>query len=83
MVSFTTLPLYPWETGTGTHWIGGYVGPRDCLNAIEKEIPCPCSESNPGSPASSLSLYRLIYLIIIKLLNYVFDHFSGLSSGLS
>jgi hypothetical protein len=32
-VSFTPLPLYPWEGAPGTHWIGGWVGPRVVLDA--------------------------------------------------
>jgi hypothetical protein len=45
----------PRESGPGTHWIGGWVGPRAGLT----KISCPCGESNPGRPSRSLSLYRL------------------------
>jgi hypothetical protein len=32
----------------GTHWIGGWVGSRDILDAVVKrKIPSPCQESNP------------------------------------
>jgi hypothetical protein len=40
----------PWEIVPGTHWIGGWVGPRAGLDAMEKrKISFPCWESNPGS----------------------------------
>jgi hypothetical protein len=35
----------------GTHWIGGWVGPRAVLDAVVKrKIPSPRRESNPRSP---------------------------------
>jgi hypothetical protein len=35
----------------GTHWIGGWVGPRAVLDAVVKrKIPSPCRESNPRTP---------------------------------
>jgi hypothetical protein len=44
-----------WERDPGTYWIGGWLGRRTGLNAVAKrKIPCPCRESNPGHPASSL-----------------------------
>jgi hypothetical protein len=42
-------PLTP-----GTPWIGGTVGPRIGLDAMEKRKIFPCRESNPGRPACSL-----------------------------
>jgi hypothetical protein len=33
VVSFTPTPFYPLERAPGTHWIGGWVGPRAGLNA--------------------------------------------------
>jgi hypothetical protein len=48
------------ETASGTHWIGGLVGPRADLIAIEKRtISCPYRQSIPGRRACSPSLYRL------------------------
>jgi hypothetical protein len=48
------------EKASGTHWIGGWVGPKAGLDAVEqRKIYCPCRESNPGRPARSPSLYRL------------------------
>jgi hypothetical protein len=35
----------------GTHWIGGWVGPRAGLKAVEKGKILPCRESNPARPA--------------------------------
>jgi hypothetical protein len=32
VVSFTHWPLYPTERAAGTHWIGGWVGPRAVLD---------------------------------------------------
>jgi hypothetical protein len=34
MVSFTPRPLYPHGNTPGTHWIGGWVGPRAVLDAV-------------------------------------------------
>jgi hypothetical protein len=40
VVSFTPLPLYPRERIPGVHWIGGWVDPRDGLDAVVKrKIP--------------------------------------------
>jgi hypothetical protein len=42
----------------GAHWIGGWVGTRAGLHAMEKRnTSCPCPESNP-SPACSLVAIR-------------------------
>jgi hypothetical protein len=36
---------------SGTHWIGGWVGPRAVLDAVMKrKIPSPRQESNPRTP---------------------------------
>jgi hypothetical protein len=41
----------PKETAPGTHWIGGWVGPRAVLNSVVKrKIPSPRRESNPKTP---------------------------------
>jgi len=38
----------PRERAPGTHWIGGWVGPRDVLDTVVKrKIPSPYQESNP------------------------------------
>jgi hypothetical protein len=51
----------PGERAPGTHWIGGWVGPRVGLDAMEKKKVCSCREPNPDSPVRSPSLYRLSY----------------------
>jgi hypothetical protein len=41
----------PRERAPGTHWIGGWVGPRAVLDAVVKrKIPSPNRESNPRTP---------------------------------
>jgi hypothetical protein len=38
------------ERAPGTHWIGGWVGPRAVLDAVVKrKIPSPLRESKPGT----------------------------------
>jgi hypothetical protein len=52
----------PGERAPGTHWIGGWVGPRPGLNDVEKRkfLTLPGLELRPLSPpARSQSLYRL------------------------
>jgi hypothetical protein len=52
------------ERATGTHWIGGYVGPRTGLDDVEKNkfLTLPGLELRPlRRPARSQSLYRLRY----------------------
>jgi hypothetical protein len=45
----------PGETALGTLWIGGWVGPRASLNAVEKrKISSPYRESNLGRPGRSI-----------------------------
>jgi hypothetical protein len=46
----TPVGLTPGERAPGTHWIGGWVGPRGGLDAKEKSS-CSCQESNPDSSA--------------------------------
>jgi hypothetical protein len=41
----------PRERALGTHWIGGWVGPRAVLDAVVKrKIPSPRRESKPRTP---------------------------------
>jgi hypothetical protein len=54
----------PGERGPGTHWIGGWVGARACLEDIEKRkfLTLPGLELRPlGRPARSQLLYQLRY----------------------
>jgi hypothetical protein len=65
VIIFTPRPLYPQaESSPGTHWIGGWVGPRAGLVDLEyrKLLPLPGLELRPlGRPAHSQSLHRLRY----------------------
>jgi hypothetical protein len=52
------------ERAPSTHWIGGWVGPRAGLDAVEKRkfLTLPELEFQPlGRPARGQSLYRLRY----------------------
>jgi hypothetical protein len=54
----------PRERATGTHWIGGWVGPRAILDAVVKrKIPSPRRKSNPRTPIVQplAQCYRLSY----------------------
>jgi hypothetical protein len=46
VVSFTPLPLYPRARLLGTHWIGGWLGPRFGLDNMEKRKSWPYRDSN-------------------------------------
>jgi hypothetical protein len=55
----------PGERAPGTHWLGGWVGPRTGLDDVEKIkfMILPRLELRPlGRPARSQALYRLSYL---------------------
>jgi hypothetical protein len=55
--------LPPGEIAPGTHWIGGWVGPRADWDATENRKHCPCRKSNPAiqpvAIATSNDLSRL------------------------
>jgi len=57
-VNATPRPLYPRER-SGTHCIGGWVGPRTVLDGCGKSRPTEIR--SPDSPARSESLYQLRY----------------------
>jgi hypothetical protein len=40
----------PRERALGTHWMGGWVGPRAVLDMVKRKIPSPRQESNPRTP---------------------------------
>jgi hypothetical protein len=52
MISFTPRPPYP--QGKGTHWTGGWVGPRAVLDVVVKrknsQPPPEIDSQNPGRP---------------------------------
>jgi hypothetical protein len=41
------------DRGPGSHWIGGWLGPRSGLDTVDKRT-CLRWESNPGCPAASI-----------------------------
>jgi hypothetical protein len=55
VVSVTPRPHFnPGESTSGTHWIGGWVGPRAGLDSwARRKILCPCRASNPDRHARS------------------------------
>jgi hypothetical protein len=56
------LHFSPGERTPSTHWIGGWVGLRACLDAGTRiKILCPCRGSNPNCPARNQTLYCLSY----------------------
>jgi hypothetical protein len=58
----TLAMLYPGERTPGTHWIGGWMGPRAGLDAgARRKILCLCRGSNPDRPARNQTLYCLSY----------------------
>jgi hypothetical protein len=69
---------YPGRFTTGIHWIGGWMGPRAGLDAVEyRQIFFPCRESNSVRPAPSLSLYWVLWFVpwvVGRLLNYTTSH---------
>jgi hypothetical protein len=59
VVSFAPLPLDPRVSAPGTHWIGGWVGPRTVLDAVvERKIPAPVETRTHDHPTRSLALYH-------------------------
>jgi hypothetical protein len=46
-----SVALPPRERAPGTHWIGGWMGPRAGLDTVSKrKTPSSCRESNPDHP---------------------------------
>jgi hypothetical protein len=46
----------PRKRAHGTHWIGGWVGPRAVLDAaVKKKIPSPRRKSNPRTPLHTIT----------------------------
>jgi hypothetical protein len=77
VVSFTPQPLYPQGKSPGTHWIGGWVGPRAVLDAVVKrKIPSPRRESNPRTPIiQSVSQRYTDWAITVLLRIHTFSEF--------
>jgi hypothetical protein len=74
----------PRERAPGTHWIGGWVGPRAVLDTVVKrEIPSPRQESNlrppphpVRSPALSKSKSMILFLLIRMICFYIYKRHS-------
>jgi hypothetical protein len=85
VVRFTPRLLYPQERAPGTHWIGGWVGPRAGLDAVVKrKIPSPYRDSNnrsssPRPNATPTELSRLLSICFACLhLFFPFYHLTSL-----
>jgi hypothetical protein len=64
VVSFTARHFTSGETSPGTHWIGGWLGPRAGLDKMEKRKFLTLTGlklRTVGRPARSQSLHRLRY----------------------
>jgi hypothetical protein len=64
VVSLRHYRFTPEESEPGTHWIGGWVGPKAGLDEVKKIkfLTLPGLELQPlGRAARSQSLYRLRY----------------------
>jgi hypothetical protein len=57
-------PCYfiPKERAPGSHWIGGWVGPRLGLDAAETRTKLHCQDSNPGRPVCRPSVLKMYSL---------------------
>jgi hypothetical protein len=74
VVTFTPRLDYPLGRISRYHCIRGCIGPRACLNAMEKrKTSCPSQESNPDRPTRSPPLNRLscmAYITALSLLHW-------------
>jgi hypothetical protein len=61
------------ERDPGTHWIGGWVGPRAVLDAVVKrKLPSPHRESNPRTPIVQPVAQRYINTLFSKTFSLMF-----------
>jgi hypothetical protein len=87
VVSFTPRPLYlPGERAPGTHWIGGWVGPKVGVDTVEKRKISHCRESNPGRPARRYTDWAIPtshetlennWIMPILALSYIIENITG------
>jgi hypothetical protein len=55
------------ERAPGTHWIGGWMGPRAILDAVVKrKIPSPRRESNPSPSIGNINVDVKLFLRLTK-----------------
>jgi len=54
----------------GTHWIGGWVGPRAVLVAVKRKIPSPRRESNPRISKMMITYLQLQAIKILITLGF-------------
>jgi hypothetical protein len=70
VVSYTPRPLYPEEILPGTHWIGGWVGPRAGLDVVEKRKILALSGFEPRRscplPVTNIQCYVIASLSQLK-----------------
>jgi hypothetical protein len=53
--------LYPQGKDTGTHWIGGWMGPRAGLDAVARgKLLCLCWGLNPCCPVCSQTYWLML-----------------------
>jgi hypothetical protein len=63
------------ERVPGTHWIGGWVGPRAILNAVVKrKIPSPRRESKARTPIIQPRVYSSVTHTLIILCFFICGH---------
>jgi hypothetical protein len=64
----------PRERAPGTHWIGGWVGPRAILDmVVKRKILCPCQELNPRTQIVQPVAQCYTYLAITALKHLAVD----------
>jgi len=59
LINATPRPIYSWER-PGTHFVVGWVGPRDDLDVCENNAPPLGFDPRTGQPVASRFTYRAI-----------------------
>ena len=68
-VNFAPRSLCPRERNPGTHWIGGWVGPRAGMDGFgEEKISCSCRDSN-HERSISYPCHHTDYAILLSTTN--------------